>query len=148
MTSIPDLIANWCKRRLDGDVSFGVLVDETIDLLTRLTAPDDEGLEPTDRIIAHVQQALRDYGIPEDTIRNDPEIASATREAFGDFDLIRAKLRAAEARADRYEAALTSANGELALAKDMASFTAEQKAGCVERAFAFIAAALNQEPKP
>ncbi len=34
-----------------------------------------------DAMVAHVQQVLHDYGIPDDTIRNDPEIASATREA-------------------------------------------------------------------
>jgi hypothetical protein len=33
-----------------------------------------------DAMIAHVKQVLRDYDIPDDTIANDPEIASTTRE--------------------------------------------------------------------
>lgn len=47
------------------------MTDMTKDIVGRLA----------DAMVAHVQQVLHDYGIPDDTIRNDPEIASATREA-------------------------------------------------------------------
>jgi hypothetical protein len=91
--NIPDLIENWRKRRLDGDVSFGVLVDETIDLLTRLTAPDDEGLETTEDDLIALEELERDEYLKGVDIANIDRL-------IRDFDLLRAKLRAAEKRAD------------------------------------------------
>jgi hypothetical protein len=91
MTTIPDLIDNWRKRRLDGDLSFGVLVDETIDLLTRLTAPGDEGLETTEDDLIALEELERDEYLKGVDIANIGKL-------LRDFDLLRAKLRAAEER--------------------------------------------------
>jgi hypothetical protein len=130
MTSIPDLIDNWRKRRLDGDVSFGVLVDETIDLLTRLTTPGDEGLETTEEERADTSW---------------PPVTGFVPRLLRDFDLLRAKLRAAEERADRYEVRIAQLEAAMF---DKPDPTINETGPDVPAETLLDRVALDPEPKP
>jgi hypothetical protein len=167
MTSIPDLIARLREiHDHDWRVSFLAHTSDTAgeaaDLLTRLTAPGDEGLETTEDDLIALEELERGESLKGVDIANIDRL-------LRDFDLLRAKLRAERERADMLDYAYDETFAHWSAEKDRAaSYEAALKAvafgsysnvsvdsqGSLElaqiaaRMQEIARAALNPEPKP